>query len=418
MGISAAVLSFSIEGPQALTVTLRRSDGLSLTVPTRLSVQRLPDYRRDLQQGLDRFWKTVGWGSTISSLRPALQALHYLHDLGRRLSQELFVPKWRFRVADFIHDACPSWRLAGTQDYIPPLFEVRSRIESLLPFEFMPLFDATPPPLGEDYDTLSQTAARFPSFSAIVHRTIVTGDDEDFTKDTVIHNKDGLRVQLFQHCGVPCADKERGLFEATRGVKCEGIWPETDLPQRDFEVRLAQQIWDGRPIGSVDRPVHFQHFHCHCDTSAQPSVGHWLKLASPAATIGLRRYSERKVTIAALDSAFGGFTERSAESDPYPVIFLNACASGSISPSDVASFAETFLANGNRAVIGTETSIPAFFAPAFSREFYTEFLAGRSVGDAMYRARWKLLKGHKNPLGILYGLFGNPDIVVESVRPA
>jgi hypothetical protein len=78
-----------------------------------------------------------------------------------------------------------------------------------------------------------------------------------------------------------------------------------------------------------------------------------------------------------------------------------------------ASFPRHFLRFGNRAVFGTETAIPDDIAAQFSRMFYEGMLdGGLSIGDAIFQARIRLL-GRKNPLGILYTFYGDPDLIVQ-----
>ena len=79
----------------------------------------------------------------------------------------------------------------------------------------------------------------------------------------------------------------------------------------------------------------------------------------------------------------------------------------------VGSFPEVFLDVGNRSVIGTETRIPDAFAAAFSEKFYLTLIRGDPVGVSLFTARWSLLKHLRNPLGILYTLFGIPDLHVH-----
>jgi hypothetical protein len=45
-------------------------------------------------------------------------------------------------------------------------------------------------------------------------------------------------------------------------------------------------------------------------------------------------------------------------------------------------------------------------------------LAGRSLGEAMYQARWSILRSYKNPLGILYTLHADADIRVRRPVPS
>ena len=97
-----------------------------------------------------------------------------------------------------------------------------------------------------------------------------------------------------------------------------------------------------------------------------------------------------------------------------PLIFLNACATGvAAGPDDFDSLTRVFTASGARAVVCTQTKIPDKFASALSQVFYTELIwphREATVGEALHRAKWRLLRFEHNPLGLLYTLHGDPDL--------
>lgn len=71
-------------------------------------------------------------------------------------------------------------------------------------------------------------------------------------------------------------------------------------------------------------------------------------------------------------------------------MFLNACG------SSAASFASFFLdRNENRGFIGVETDIEDKLAAAFSKEFYSRFLRGRTLRSATV-PRIDQIEGGKN----------------------
>ena len=95
---------------------------------------------------------------------------------------------------------------------------------------------------------------------------------------------------------------------------------------------------------------------------------------------------------------------------------MNACGTSTINPSSAASFVQLFLENGNRGFIGTETRVPDLVATEYSRIFYKHLVGGETVGYAMHQAKWDLLRQFKNPLGVLYTLYGNPDLAVSPLK--
>lgn len=93
-----------------------------------------------------------------------------------------------------------------------------------------------------------------------------------------------------------------------------------------------------------------------------------------------------------------------------PVVFLNACESGTggLEPMTNNGFIAAFLRNGAGAVVVTESPIWIAFADSFGRDFLEGLLAGQmDIQRAMYEARWRHLRERHNPLGLMFALYGN-----------
>jgi hypothetical protein len=88
-----------------------------------------------------------------------------------------------------------------------------------------------------------------------------------------------------------------------------------------------------------------------------------------------------------------------------PVVILNMCASAQVMPGLQYSFVQFFLHRRARCVIGTECPISTVFAHPFSEVLLREFLAGRTLGEALRRARVHFMR-ERNPLGLAYTLYG------------
>jgi hypothetical protein len=67
----------------------------------------------------------------------------------------------------------------------------------------------------------------------------------------------------------------------------------------------------------------------------------------------------------------------------------------------------------SRAVLATEAEILFPFAAQFSRRVYRHLLDGKPLGEAVYFARLDLVRSDCNPIGILYTLYGDPDLHVS-----
>ncbi|MDQ4137735.1 MAG: CHAT domain-containing protein, partial [Actinomycetota bacterium] len=96
-----------------------------------------------------------------------------------------------------------------------------------------------------------------------------------------------------------------------------------------------------------------------------------------------------------------------------PLVFVNACESGDLSPNFYDGFVPYFLAKGARGVIGTECKTPGFFASEWAKAFFDRFFTGEDLGTTVLTLRRRFLAEHGNPLGLLYGVYCDPDTRVD-----
>jgi hypothetical protein len=114
--------------------------------------------------------------------------------------------------------------------------------------------------------------------------------------------------------------------------------------------------------------------------------------------------------------AFERATVREDHTVPYlrshPLVFLNGCETGTagIDSTNENSFPGMFLDLGASSVIATEAPVWDKFGLGFSNELIALLSAGESLGDALFDIRRKYLKVANNPLGLIYTLYGNPNV--------
>jgi CHAT domain len=96
-----------------------------------------------------------------------------------------------------------------------------------------------------------------------------------------------------------------------------------------------------------------------------------------------------------------------------PLVFVNACESGDLSPNFYDGFVPYFLAKGARGVIGTECKTPGLFASEWAQAFFDRFFTGEQLGTTILTLRRQFLAEHGNPLGLLYGVYCDPDTRVD-----
>lgn len=420
MPASASSLMISVSCQNRLLIKLAINRGESLDVQTNLSPQHLAEYRKVLSNGLDKFWKLVGTGLKVTDFQAASEAMRHLHAVGRQLNFELFGAN-RYEVEDFLRRACPTWQQSGSVGYRSPMIEIITQAEHVIPFEFLPLFDTTPPSSIRSMDELTRTASQFLGFSTIIHRVLISPywrNSAGINSSDILENIPRLGIRFFHHAGLDGAKKEREFFQRANWLDLKGPWPDQLLDQNQFISELATQLWhaSSAAIGGVQKPIdQIHHFSCHCDTNKANSVDYSLYLAHKSKWL-FSNHLVRRAGIGALEQEFGGFPQRNVK-EIFPLVFLNACGASKLDPNGVTSFPSLFLKIGNRGVIGTETRVPDLYAAAFSESFYLHLIRGNSLGEAIYRARWDLLKRYKNPLGILYTVYANPDLHVRKPLP-
>lgn len=97
-----------------------------------------------------------------------------------------------------------------------------------------------------------------------------------------------------------------------------------------------------------------------------------------------------------------------------PLVVLNACGSAELSPLTYDGLAPYLLDQGARAVVGTECETPIFFGARFGQALLEALVRDRlPVGAALRAVRRQFLEQHRNPLGLLYALYGSADLRVE-----
>lgn len=306
--------------------------------------------------------------------------------------------------------AWPIWSATWSDTpAVTPLVELQAFPDSI-PIEMLPVFDFGDSAPARTYDDLARAASRFLGFTAVVRRVT----SAQLPVDRVLRNHPALPVQFIRHRGLADAAKEeQNLRSWGDHVAVDGPWPTT---QNDDEVleALSRALFDGAGLDggdASDPPVQVHHFACHCDTTAAFEDGYRLVFSTQSGR-------ERAVTYAQLEEAHGKRLARDPRWRERSIILMNACGSSTTSPLTAASFPRWFLAYGHRAFIGTEARVPDDVAHGFSTAFYGRLLERRRpLGEAILAARRDLLRDYRNPLGLLYVVYGDTDVTVEHARP-
>jgi hypothetical protein len=97
-----------------------------------------------------------------------------------------------------------------------------------------------------------------------------------------------------------------------------------------------------------------------------------------------------------------------------PLVLLNACLSGTLSPLHTSNWATLFWKCGARGVLATEFHVPDWFAAAFIEELYNQLLSKKPIGEALLATRNHFWQQQHNPLGLGYALYSRPSIRITN----
>lgn len=306
---------------------------------------------------------------------------------GRRISE----------VYDYFRAATPGGRNFAQRRIDFPIIQVQMPI-NFLQVEVLPFAELSELEPFRTDDDLMQTAARFPGFSFVTRR-IVPGE---IPQDSALQGSPRVPVKMFHHADFPGAEDEARALAHDFALDGRSPWPNAP----GYTVAAAVQAmvdcdkgFDGLCKDITDQ-IH--HFSCHSDRRAR---SHSLILKAAG-------HTSIRVPVSEFNGAMA-IANKIAPKYSRPFAFLNACATNSPSTESLATWTDALLWAGYRGVIGTEAAAPDIFASMFSRVFYGEMIARRTVGQALQHAKWKMLKRWKNPMGLLYTLFGNPDLRIS-----
>lgn len=102
---------------------------------------------------------------------------------------------------------------------------------------------------------------------------------------------------------------------------------------------------------------------------------------------------------------------RQSFSSQCPLVFMNACGSAgeAANYTQLVGWADSFLSAGAGAYVGSLWEVRDSSASTFAEAFYTQILAGSTLGDAMVKARKAIQDIPGDPTWLAYSLYGNPN---------
>lgn len=274
----------------------------------------------------------------------------------------------------------------------PRIVEVTAPVDFIYPFELLQWRD--PPP--DLTDPILRVRALM-GMSAIIRRQFARVQEgppknlEDSSK---------LLVTVFRNASLKATMREVDYFDRVdKIVEVHGPWPgDHQLPELAAAGHIANTCI-GVDGNRRPRPAAVVHLACHCNTMVDIANRHYLDIGGFNGKIRLGDLKKQFMT-----------EEGSASPKPRPLVFLNACGSAAPHMADRSSFTAFLLEKEFLGVVGTLCDISDEVAAHFAMVFYEALLGGKTVGEAMYAARWHLMERHRNPLGLLYTYYGDPDL--------
>jgi len=261
-----------------------------------------------------------------------------------------------------------------------------------------------------DFTTLQVVSSGFPVPWPLMYLT------DDFAK---------TRLSWDNFIGMRCVVEQVPMLEITTAPPEPRIDPTPSLTVRalyntgidaampSLPVQAQRIYWEGRGValtegtsaddlmnkalaaGATDQVLYL---YCHAEASTlDPADAKLILSDSQSVTLGQLQ------VFAPWGSGLAG----------HPLVFINACESGELTPTFYDGFVPYFLAKGARGVIGTETKTPGLFASEWAKAFFDDFFTGKPLGRVVLDQRRRFLAEHNNPLGLLYGIHCDTDTVVS-----
>lgn len=269
--------------------------------------------------------------------------------------------------------------------------------------------------LAEDFTTLQVVSRGFPVPWALMYLTDRFADDKLDWNDFIGMRHVVEQVPLREISAMPPATTIASTPDlSVRVLFNEGI--EAQMPSRPISAQRRYWSHRGVALGEgtlVDDLVNnalapsatdkVLYLYCHAVASDKDSDDSYLVLSN-----------EERISLGQL----AVYAPIEDQLPTHPLVIINACESGDLSPTFYDGFVPYFLAKGARGVIGTECKTPGRFASEWAIAFFDRFFAGERLGDAVLGLRQEFLEKHGNPLGLLYGVHCDTDTRVDPALAA
>ena len=206
----------------------------------------------------------------------------------------------------------------------------------------------------------------------------------------------------------------RAIFR-WRPARQLGLWParfvlsDRSLPEARAEVAAMQRLLDRghaqsqvisalTPLQELIASGNFGLLHFACHNTYSPAEG-------SSITLDNVNFTPTLLTTAVINKVLAGSA---------PTVFMNACRSAGLSATynRLDGWASKFLEAGAGAFIGSLWAVSDGAAREFAEEFYGQFRAGLTLGEAVNRARRVAASQAGDPSWLAYAVYGNSRATV------
>jgi hypothetical protein len=378
--------------------------GRELLLPDLAGKQRLSTMRQAAMAGLEGFKRAVVAGFKVAGVAGRPDSYTVLSDLAMSLLSILLGDRTNQYVStfyDFVGESFLKWH--ATEETVPRVTLVAPP-DLMVPIELLAFRGIGRPPSSAD---LNGGYYNHLGFASVVNRSF--SRLPDVSESRIIQGAPQLPVMFLQNTSLPGSAREAKFLAGNGRIKLDGPWPDGEADVSAGLEAVIKSLYDPTsPLKANPLQVaaQIQHLSCHGRFDPKDPRQSDLRLSCQDGTVIL--------VLGKLEQEFTRLRlETKKPTRDVPLVFLNACESAATAGFMSAdSFPRHFRDWDSRAVLGVETTVPDNIAAAFSRLFYEGLLdADLSLGEAVLQARQRLL-ARNNPLGILYTLYGDPDLVV------
>jgi hypothetical protein len=411
------------QGSEKLRIEIKQLNGKIITewfgsaggagriVPTQVSQIQLANLRKDFAKKLQAIKNSLEDELEQSSWPKIRKTVRNLHETGETFAWYLFGHA-RHSIDNLFREHCVGW----DNKYSPvPIVTICGQTENLVPFEFFPCLSNSPNPNTfkkiNNLKTLEKFLGGFIGFSCIFKRSGESGElgARALCDADVLVSNPKLPMKLFVCRLLKGVILEEQQFRKLKQYLNLDIWPRKG--RRGTTDQLANFLWKTShntyaKIKSTPDQIH--HFASHYTAVDEDSNRHYFTLA------GCKK-SGFSATLEDLHIAFGRLSRTALPAmNLRPLVIVNACDSSIVCPDQISSLPDLFLNKlRSRGYIGTETTMSDSVAAEFSYQFYNRILQGATLGETLHDIRWWLIRRFRNPLGLFYTCYANPELCVS-----